>query len=91
MVAQLLPRGQGFGDRRASTEVGWQELFAGWRDISFERWPLDLGGSFDDVWRFLASSYQLRDSERVRGDLRAAFPTDPVPCTVVTWCAIATR
>lgn len=80
-----------FGDRRASSETGWAELFATWRDLHFERWPLDLGGSFDQVWRFLAASYQLRDAERVRAELRAAFPGDHVPCTVVTYFATVTR
>jgi SAM-dependent methyltransferase len=89
--ARMIPRGQGFGDRRASTEAGWRELFGGWRDISFERWPIDLGGNFDEVWTFLAASYQLRDGERIRSELRAAFPGARVPCTVVTYCATATR
>jgi ubiquinone/menaquinone biosynthesis C-methylase UbiE len=84
---------RGIGDRRASSEAGWRELFAGWRDLTFERWPLDLGGTFDEVWTFLASSYQLRDSDRkhIRDHLRAAFPNDPVPCTVVAFCATVTR
>ncbi|HEY5921941.1 MAG TPA: class I SAM-dependent methyltransferase [Kofleriaceae bacterium] len=93
--ASLLPRGDGFGvgDKRASSESGWHELFAGWRDISFERWPLDLGGTFDEVWTFLSSSYQLRDvdRERIRVELRAAFPGERVPCMVATYCATATR
>lgn len=90
--AELLPRtALSFGDRRASSEAGWAELFATWRDLRFERWPLDLGGRFDDVWRFLAASYQLRDGERVRDALRAAFPGEHVPCTVVTFFATVTR
>jgi SAM-dependent methyltransferase len=80
----------GFGDRRATTEAGWRELFAGWSEPTFERWPLDLGGNFDDVWTFLASNYQLRDRERIRDQLRAAYPGDHVPCTVVTYCATVT-
>ena len=93
----LLPRGDqighGFGDRRASSEAGWHELFRGWRDITFERWPLDLGGTFDEVWTFLSSSYQLRvaDHDRIRAALRVAFPDPHVPCTVATYCATATR
>lgn len=94
--ARLMPRGTGFGDRRASTEAGWRELFAvgqpsGWRDLSFERWPLDLGGRFDEVWQFLGASYQLTGAERVRDALRAAFPGEHVPCTVVTYLATVTR
>jgi SAM-dependent methyltransferase len=81
----------GRGDRRASTEAGWHELFAGWRDITFERWPLDLGGSFDEVWTFLSSSYQLRDGDRIRDQLRAEFSGDHVPCIAATYCATVRR
>jgi SAM-dependent methyltransferase len=91
----------GFGDRRASSEAGWAELFhvgepGGWRDLTFERWPLDLSGSFDDVWRFLGASYQLaaepaNHAERIRAGLRAAFPGDIVPCTVATYLATVRR
>lgn len=86
--AAMLPRGAPLGDPRAND---WATMFRGWRDPVFERWPLDLGGSFDDVWRFLGASYQLRDPERVRGELRARFPHDPVPCTVATYYACVTR
>jgi SAM-dependent methyltransferase len=91
--AQLLPRGSGFGDRRASSEAGWRQLFAGWHDVTFERWALDLSGRFDDVWRFLGASYQLsaREHDRVRETLRAAFTGEHVPCTVVTFFARVTR
>jgi hypothetical protein len=54
-----LPAGLSMGDRRASTEAGWRELFADWsgaRDITFDRWPVDLGGTFDEVWSFLSAS-----------------------------------
>ena len=89
--AALLPRGPRFGDRRASTEAGWRELFAGWGAVAFERWPLDLGGRFDEVWRFLGASYQLADAGRIERELRARFPGDHVPCTVVTYLASVTR
>jgi SAM-dependent methyltransferase len=89
--AAMLPRGDVFGDPRASTEAGWRELFIGWRYISFERWELDLSGPFDEVWAFLSSSYQLRDHDRVRAALRAELSGDHVPCTVATYCATATR
>lgn len=83
----------GRGDRRAISEGGWRELFRGWSEPRFERWPLDLGGTFDDVWTFLASSYQLRasDAARVREALRADYPDEHVPCTAVTYCATVTR
>ncbi len=92
--ASMLPRaGRSFGDRRASSEAGWRELFSArdWRDLSFERWELDLSGSFDDVWRFLGSSYQLADAERVRTALREKFPGARVPLSIATYCATAIR
>lgn len=84
--ARLVPRSGAFGDKRASTEAGWRELFH--REPVFERWPVDLSGNFDDVWSFLSSSYQAID---VREQLRAQFPGERVPCTVVTYLATVTR
>lgn len=91
--ARLLPRGRGFGDRRASSDRGWRELFdaRAWRDITFERVVLDLGGTFDDVWTFLGSSYQLDDPDRVRAELRESFPGDAVPLQVATYWASVIR
>lgn len=85
--ASHLPVGRRFGDPRASHEEGWRALFRA--RAGFERWPLDLGGSFDDVWTFLASSYQLPASgaDRIREAVRAEFPAPRVPCTVVTYLA----
>ena len=79
------PRGPRLGDRRAGAEAGWRELFAGWQ-LDFERWEIDLAGSLDEVWAFLASSYQAHDD--VRAQLAAEFG-ERVPCTVVMWCATA--
>ena len=91
--ASLVPRGTAFGDKRATTEAGWRDLFAGWSEPTFERWPLDLSGTFDEVWTFLSSSYQLAatDHDRIRDAVRAAFPGEHVPCTAVTFCATVTR
>ena len=85
---ELLPASHRLGDPRAND---WRALFAGWSEPVLERWPLDLTGRFDDVWRFLGASYQLRDADAVRAALRARFPTDPVPCTVATYYACVTR
>ena len=82
------------GDPRAKTEAGWRELFAGWSEPSFERWELDLGGTFDEVWRFLGASYELAPGATValREHLRALYPPgERVPCQVVTWCASIRR
>ena len=90
--AEQVPRGAiRFGDRRARSEDGWHELFRDdWRDITFERWELDLGGTFDEVWAFLGASYQLAAGEgadAARTSLRARFPGDHVPCRIATYVA----
>lgn len=84
--AGLAMRSPSFGDKRASTEAGWRELFS--REPTFERFAIDLSGSFDEVWSFLGSSYQAVD---VRDQLRAQFTGERVPCTVVTYLATITR
>jgi SAM-dependent methyltransferase len=82
------------GDPRARTEAGWCELFAGWSPPTFERWELDLGGTFDEVWTFLGASYELSPEAAVaiEDELRGRYaPDERVPCSVVTWCAEITR
>jgi len=94
LLAQRGTAGISFGDKRASSESGWHGLFKrGWRDITFERWELDLSGSFEDVWTFLGSSYQLRadNAESIGLELRARFPGERVPCRVSTYVASVTR
>ncbi|MBV8762145.1 MAG: class I SAM-dependent methyltransferase [Deltaproteobacteria bacterium] len=88
---RAMPKAEAMGDPRSKREAGWRELFAGWSEPRFERWELDLTGSFEDVWLFLGASYSLRDAERVRRDVRAAFPVDPVPCRVACFYATVTR
>lgn len=92
---QLLPPSQRrFGDPRAKSEAGWRELFAGWSDPVFERWELDLGGSFDQVWEFLGASYQLdaASAAAIRDELARKYAgVARVPCSVVTFCAAVTR
>jgi SAM-dependent methyltransferase len=91
-LAEHVPRGRSFGDPRARSEAGWCELFAdGWHDIAFERWELDMSGTFDEVWQFLGASYQLGDESRVREAVRARFPGERVPCAVATYFARVTR
>ncbi|MBA3817337.1 MAG: class I SAM-dependent methyltransferase [Deltaproteobacteria bacterium] len=85
------------GDPRTKSEAGWGALFVGW-DVTFERCAIDLGGSFDEVWAFLGSSYELAGVEvapirEALADSVAAI-TDAagrVPCTMVTWLASAIR
>lgn len=86
------------GDPRARSEEGWRTLFASWGPLAFERWEVDLGGTFDEVWAFVGASYEVpRAAEaRIRAELRIATSgiTDPagrIPCTVVTWLARAIR
>jgi SAM-dependent methyltransferase len=82
-----------FGDPRAKSEAGWGELMPRWTVHPFERWTLDLSGSFDQVWQFLGASYEVtRDREAVvRQQLRAACSDygDHIPCTAVAYLARA--
>jgi SAM-dependent methyltransferase len=79
------------GDRRARSEAGWRELMPGWRHAPFERWLLPLGGTFDEVWQVLGSSYEV-DPDRadaIRDELRASCG-EHVACDVVMYLARAT-
>jgi SAM-dependent methyltransferase len=91
--AERVSRSRSFGDRRASSEAGWRELFRDWSgDIAFERWPIDLSGTFDEVWELLAATYaHPADDAAIRDALRAEFPGERVPCTFVTFCATVRR
>ena len=86
-LALAKPRGPALGDPRTKSEAGWRELFAGWQ-IVFERFEIDLGGAFDDVYAFFASSYQAFDD--VRAQLAAEYG-ERMPCRVVMWLASALR
>lgn len=95
-LAALRPHitaGRRSGDPRAKSEAGWRELFAGWGAPSFERWELDLGGTFDEVWTFLGATYELAPelAPEIREELRAYYADERVPCNVVTWCASVRR
>ena len=91
VFARLMPKAPPMGDPRSKRPEGWRELFAGWSEPTFERWELDLTGSFDDVWLFLGAAYSLREADRVKRELRAAFPSDPVPCRIACYYATVTR
>lgn len=91
-------RGPRLGDPRVRGEAGFRALFAGWDDIGFERWEIDLRGSLDEVWAFLGASYQLprEDADAVRAELAAAVAEladaeGRVPCRIVTWLGTARR
>ena len=97
-VGQLVETGsvgRAFGDRRANSEQGWRSLFGkrAWTAPSFERWQLDLSGSFEDVWAFLGSSYQLGrpQAEAVRAAVRARHLGAHVPCAVACYFAAVIR
>lgn len=86
------------GDPRAKSEAGWRELFAGWGPVSFERWELDLGGTFDEVWAFVGASYEVpaATTGEIREELAAATQgitdaTGRIACTAVTWLARVVR
>lgn len=92
ILARHAPAPLRLGDPRASSEAGWRALFAGWRDLHFERAELDLGGSFDEVWAFLGASYQVPPdaAAAIRDELRDHTRGDPVACRAVVWYAEAT-
>lgn len=86
------------GDPRARSEAGWEALFAGWGPVTFERWELDLGGSFEEVWAFVGASYEVPAvAARALHDQLAAATRDltdaagRIPCTAVTWLARVNR
>jgi SAM-dependent methyltransferase len=85
LYASLLPRGAAGA---SISETRWATLFGGWHLAPWERWELDLSGSFDEVWRFLATNHERVDA---RAAIRAAFPAEPIPCRAVCWLATATR
>jgi SAM-dependent methyltransferase len=91
VFAELMPKAPPLGDPRAKRPDGWRVLFAGWSEPVFERWELDLTGAFADVWQFLGASYSLTEADRVERELRARFPSDPVPCRVACYYATVTR
>jgi len=94
-LALLPPRAAPrLGDPRAKSEAGWRELFQRWNVAPFERWELDLSGTFDQVWAFLGASYEV-DPERadpIRTALRTATREwgARIPCTAVGYFARAT-
>jgi len=82
----------------ARSERGFRALVAGWDAVDYERWEVDLGGSFDEVWCFLGASYQLppEDAAAVQAALAASVAelTDAegrVPCRMVAWLGTARR
>jgi SAM-dependent methyltransferase len=81
------------GDPRAKSEEGWRELMPHWQIAPFERWALDLSGTFEEVWAFLGASYEVRPerAEAMRSALRTATAEwgDRIPCTAVAYLAQA--
>jgi len=93
-LALLPPRAAPrLGDPRAKSEAGWRALFRGWRVAPFERWELDLSGTFEEVWSFLGASYEI-PAERASAMQRALREAtaewgERVPCTAVAYLAQA--
>ncbi len=79
-----------FGDPRARSEAGWRALMPGWTITPFERWQLDLGGTFEEVWEFLGSSYEVDPdrAEAIRAELHARCGDRPT-CNAVVFLARA--
>ena len=70
---ELLEQSPRLGDPRTRSETGWRTLFDGWNVMPFERWEVELGGSFAEAWEFLATSYELApdDATAIRDELHA--------------------
>lgn len=76
----------------ARGEAGWHAVFAGWDLAPWERHELVLDGSLDEVWAFLAASYELpADPAPIRAELARRLPGPTIRCRAVTWLARATR
>jgi SAM-dependent methyltransferase len=90
----LLPPTPRLGDSRARSEAGWRALFdeSQWSVSPFERWELELGGTFDDAWEFLGASYEL-NAEHARSirDRLHARVGDRTKCRVAMFLARARR
>jgi SAM-dependent methyltransferase len=88
----LLPPSRSLGDSRARTEAGWRALFdeSQWSVSPFERWELELGGTFDDAWEFLGASYELHGDVAIRERLHARVG-DRARCRVAMFLARAAR
>lgn len=90
-ILDRLPRySPRFGDSRTRSEAGWGALMPGWTIEPFERWQLDLGGPFDEVWDFLGSNYEVDPAraEAIRAELHARCG-DRVACNAVVYLARA--
>ena len=80
------------GDPRTRRESGWRELFAGWHVAPFERWEIELGGTFDEIWQFASTSYELAtaDADVIRDKLHARVG-DRAACRAAMFLARAVR
>lgn len=70
-------------DPRLRSTAGIAAAFAGFTDVVQTDHHLDLGGTFDEVWTFLASSYQLaaEAGPGLKRELRERFG-ERAACTV---------
>ncbi|MGN6109267.1 MAG: class I SAM-dependent methyltransferase [Kofleriaceae bacterium] len=98
LTAEIQRAAPRFGDPRTKSEEGWRELFAGWGAIAFERWELDLTGSFEQVWHCLGGTYAMEQVDRAAiGEQLRAVVADlidgegRVPCRMVAWLATVQR
>jgi hypothetical protein len=87
----MLPPRAPLGDRRANSEAGWRQLMPRWTVDPFERWPLDLGGTFEQVWSFLGASYEAHPEHEAQLRTACAEFGDRIPCTAVVYLASAER
>ncbi len=81
--AKLLPPRRSIVDPRLRSSAGIAAAFAAFADVTQTDHHVELGGTFDDVWTFLSSSYQLdsADAPRIEAALRARFGAH-ADCTI---------
>lgn len=91
------------GDRRTRDPVTLEAMWraAGFSDFAWRRDVLDLGGTLDEVWASLATSYEIATASPAQvAEVRARFdaavvaqvaPGARVPCAMVVGVASARR
>jgi SAM-dependent methyltransferase len=79
LAARVAARAPRMTDPRLRSTRGIVELLDGWQDVEQADHDIDLCGTLDDVWAFLAAQYGGAPD---RAALRAAFPHARVPCSM---------
>jgi len=81
LAARAAGRATSMTDPRLRSTRGIATLLDGWRDVEQVDHDIDLSGSTDEVWGFLAAQYGGATSAD-HAAFRAAFPHARVPCSI---------